>query len=370
MHDDICRTLAAMLALTAIGASQDRAVPDPLQTLLDRCLQQLRSAPAVAGERSERIEAPGQKAEPADPVPFTVQRQGCWSRGMPEYETRSDGHVMWTIQRLRHRYIKQDDFWTHDFGRHLLAGFEAALDKDSAVPKDLSLARAEYDGRQCLAARFTLAAGFDRTLYFDLASSWPAGYEQTQKDGTHVSVAYGKVRVEKARPAADFAWKPEPDFVEIDLKRHEPMPVGAVVPDVTLAVQGGGKTRLGELLKDKKALLLDFWFVDCVPCRHAMPVVEQVAKDLEAQGLALAGVDFGDPEERIARFLAEQQRSLRVLRNGTGTDDLVHVLEVPSFPCLFLLGPDRKVLWREAGFDQKQLETALRAAGFELPQKR
>jgi hypothetical protein len=81
-------------------------------------------------------------------------------------------------------------------------------------------------------------------------------------------------------------------------------------------------------------------------------------------------VDFGDPEERIARFLAEQQRSLRVLRNGTGVDDLVHVLEVPSFPCLFLLGPDRKVLWREAGFDQKRFEAALRAAGFELPEKR
>jgi thiol-disulfide isomerase/thioredoxin len=175
------------------------------------------------------------------------------------------------------------------------------------------------------------------------------------------------VHTEKARPPADFTWQPEPDFVEIDLKAHEPMAVGTVVPDVELQLQGGGKTRLSQLLQDKKALLLDFWFVDCVPCRSAMPVVEEIANGLEGQGLALCGVDFGDPEERIARFLAESKHSLRVLRNGVGANDLVHVLGVPSFPCLFLLGPDRKVLWREAGFERTHLEAALRDAGLTLP---
>ncbi|HLQ38368.1 MAG TPA: hypothetical protein VK348_11225 [Planctomycetota bacterium] len=138
------RTLPAALTLTAIVAglsAQDRADPNALRPLFDRCLQQLRSAAALAGERSERIESPGRQAEPADAVPFFVQQPGCWSRGTPEFETRSDGKVMWTIERLRHRYIRQEDFWTRTasstafrFFRSSSAAFSLAVPCRTPLP--------------------------------------------------------------------------------------------------------------------------------------------------------------------------------------------------------------------------------------------
>src|SRR5262249_47506985 len=153
---------------------------------------------AVVGERTQRLQ-PSPDPEPPAAAPFFVQHPDRWSMGPPEFEARSDGKTLWTIERDRKRFIRHEDFWTRDFGCHLLAGFERALVADGKIPADLRLSRETFDDRACLAARFALPAGFDRTLYFDLATLWPAGMEQTQKDGLHLTVVYRNVHAAKPR---------------------------------------------------------------------------------------------------------------------------------------------------------------------------
>ena len=97
-----------------------------------------------------------------------------------------------------------------------------------------------------------------------------------------------------------------------------------------------------------------------------MPVVADLASRLRDQGLGFVTVNFGDAPDKIARCLERDKLAVPVAWNGVGPGDLVEVFHVPSFPCLFLVDAERKVLWSEVGFQRGSLEAALSAAGFDL----
>lgn len=67
---------------------------------------------------------------------------------------------------------------------------------------------------------------------------------------------------------------------------------GTLVPlDVELPLTSGGTTTLADLVKGKKAVLLDFWATFCGPCMSMMPELKERASVLQPQGVAVVGVN-------------------------------------------------------------------------------
>ena len=78
--------------------------------------------------------------------------------------------------------------------------------------------------------------------------------------------------------------------------------LGDPVMDFSVTLPDGGEMVLSDLLKEKKAVVLNFWYMNCAPCRLEFPYIqegfEQVSEDVAV--LALNPVD-GTSEE-VAQF--------------------------------------------------------------------
>ena len=55
--------------------------------------------------------------------------------------------------------------------------------------------------------------------------------------------------------------------------------LGDVVHDFEVTATNGTTYKLSELLKEKKAVILNFWFLNCGPCKMEFPFLEQAYED-------------------------------------------------------------------------------------------
>ena len=91
-------------------------------------------------------------------------------------------------------------------------------------------------------------------------------------------------------------------FIESMIGRDEPvekhLELGEAMPDFEITLPDRSVISLSELLKEKKAVVLNFWFMNCPPCKDEFPFIqegyEQLSDDIAV--LALNPVDSTDAE--------------------------------------------------------------------------
>lgn len=84
----------------------------------------------------------------------------------------------------------------------------------------------------------------------------------------------------------------EGDISSLQLKR------GSVMKDFTVKSVSGTEYRLSELLEEKKAVVLNFWFLNCQPCKMEFPHMEAAYSKYEdkIELIAMNPVDGTDTE--------------------------------------------------------------------------
>ncbi len=80
--------------------------------------------------------------------------------------------------------------------------------------------------------------------------------------------------------------------------------LGDVIRDFTVTDTEGNSYTLSEMLKTKKCVVLNFWFVSCNPCKHEFPFLQ---KDYEAFGDDVAFIALSplDKMEEVAAYKQE-----------------------------------------------------------------
>jgi thiol-disulfide isomerase/thioredoxin len=78
---------------------------------------------------------------------------------------------------------------------------------------------------------------------------------------------------------------------------------GGVAVNFALATPSGGKLSLREALNGHKAVLLNFWFVHCPPCRAEHPKLQKFYERMRQKGLEVIGIDDQDAAEISAKYL-------------------------------------------------------------------
>ena len=110
----------------------------------------------------------------------------------------------------------------------------------------------------------TVFTGTENTVYYALLENIPDGY--------NVQNSY-KIANTETEILLDCSLLPESELFEKTFK------LGSVSCDFTVTDANGTTHTLSELLKTKKAVVLNFWFINCGPCKMEFPYLQEAYAD-------------------------------------------------------------------------------------------
>jgi|GEM_PF-3417852 len=124
-----------------------------------------------------------------------------------------------------------------------------------------------------------------------------------------------------------------------------------------------GKTyELKQVAKDAKAVLLNFWEVNCKPCKQEMPHIERIFRTYEPAGLCVLVVsrDTSLTISKVKPFVAGQKWSFPVLLDPQleASSDY----HVKFSPVNILVSAKGEILYRHDGYkpgNERELEEAV-----------
>ncbi len=107
--------------------------------------------------------------------------------------------------------------------------------------------------------------------------------------------------------------------------------LGDVMRDFTVTTVDGEKFTLSEVLKEKKMVLINFWYTECGPCVSEIPYM-QSSYEKYSDNVALIGLNHydKDTEDRIKVFAKEQGITFDLAKDFTKLGTAFNVLAYPT----------------------------------------
>jgi thiol-disulfide isomerase/thioredoxin len=113
--------------------------------------------------------------------------------------------------------------------------------------------------------------------------------------------------------------------------------------DMNIQHSNGDTTTLGSLVKEKKALLLDFWATWCGPCIALMSALAEKAEILEPQGILVAGMNT-ESVSKAEQFRKEKKINITWLVEPD-KNPLSQLFMIDSIPRMVLIDNEGHVLF-------------------------
>jgi peroxiredoxin len=150
--------------------------------------------------------------------------------------------------------------------------------------------------------------------------------------------------------AVQFHFSP-PDSAKPDSSRISQMlAIGSLAPDFSLPTSSGQELDLTVARKGEKAVIVNFWFLGCPPCRKEFSDFETLYKELGSRGLNIVAVNMGDSLQSVAAYVRQENLTFPVLLGGSDGDNSVfQKYSVKTYPATYLLDSNGKILYRTAG---------------------
>lgn len=194
-----------------------------------------------------------------------------------------------------------------------------------------------------------------------LQSKLPEAYEYYQKYLTNSLARMSQFQLDELFVhmiknyvlAGKAPWTPEQDLQRMrnEANMMEPLFVGKTAPDVTLYNRKAIAVSLSSIRAP--VIMLAFWMPDCSHCQKEMPILKKVSEKYKAKGLKVVSVcgKSRDETPQCWKFVDEnalppdwyqltdpELRSRMSLRYN-----------LRSFPRLFILDGDKKIVFKRAG---------------------
>ena len=104
----------------------------------------------------------------------------------------------------------------------------------------------------------------------------------------------------------------------------------------------GRTVSLDGLLKEKKAVLLNFWATWCPPCRAEIPDLIRLQEQYSARGFTVLGVNVGESQGKVSSFASKVGINYPVLLDGDQA--VAEKYRVVGIPTSLLISSDGKIL--------------------------
>ncbi|HEY3783171.1 MAG TPA: redoxin family protein [Fimbriimonadaceae bacterium] len=287
---------------------------------------------------------------------------------------------------------KAEDFhWYHnDLLIMLVSGsFDKAFELPTK-PTTTLLDDEDVDGKKCRVIDVALAGGYpiDYKIYVG-DDNIVRRILHTETNEGHPLILDFTLQTFEANPDVSMsAFKFAPAagqklFSSKDYMRGETplITVGREAAPFSLPTPSGQRLSLTEALAGKKALLLNFWFVHCQPCRAEHPKLEALYRELKDQGFGLLSVDDQDTAKDVTRYWQGAGLTFRTVLSGpmaainpkTGYPDYrgpklpdyasLDPYGVHACPTNVLLNSEGEVVYVSTGWDEAGLRAALASLG-------
>ena len=96
---------------------------------------------------------------------------------------------------------------------------------------------------------------------------------------------------------------------------------------------------------------LDFWASWCGPCRHALPVLDNLQRELAGERFTVLAVHLDERPEDGRAFLERFPVSYPVLSDPHGR--VARAFALPGMPTSYLIDPAGRIVWRHVGFKRR-----------------
>jgi thiol-disulfide isomerase/thioredoxin len=137
------------------------------------------------------------------------------------------------------------------------------------------------------------------------------------------------------------------------------MLVSRPAPLFDLPAAAGGKVSLNDLLASKKAVLINFWFYGCGPCRAETPHLQKLYTQLKDKGFEIVAINLGDPPDAVQKYIKDFNVTFPVALGGSprnGERSVFSDYGVSAYPTNFLIDHDGKVVWHNRGYEESAIE--------------
>ena len=104
-------------------------------------------------------------------------------------------------------------------------------------------------------------------------------------------------------------------------------------PDFRLPDTTGRMHRLHD--QRGKVVFLNFWATWCPPCRHEMPLMEQLYQALRQQALVMWAVNLRESQEHVAHFMSTHRLHFPALLDADGAVSALYTLR--GLPTTYLI---------------------------------
>lgn len=121
--------------------------------------------------------------------------------------------------------------------------------------------------------------------------------------------------------------------------------VGHRAPSFEARFIGGDTAMIDDLLGN--GIILNFWATWCGPCQREMPLLTRVAQQGSQDGITVIGVNMGETEEEILKFLEEFNVNFPIVLDADGS--IARLYSVPALPMTFFIDGDGLIQYRRVG---------------------
>jgi|GEM_PF-6943719 len=147
---------------------------------------------------------------------------------------------------------------------------------------------------------------------------------------------------------------------------NELLPLHSLAPSFTVPTADGKTVTLDSILKGKKAVLLTITFAECGACMLEVPTLKRLHAGLKDKGLAILAVNIVDSRAEAQKVIDKYQFPYPVAldnKAGGGTDEISRRYNATAGGLNILVGADKKIVWEEAGLNEKHLRCVLERMG-------
>jgi thiol-disulfide isomerase/thioredoxin len=154
-----------------------------------------------------------------------------------------------------------------------------------------------------------------------------------------------------AQPIATAKNKTGGDAAKLSHRKSQQHAKLLLAMDLEIPFSNGGKTSLGELVKGRRALLLDFWASWCGPCMALMDELRTRAHKLSASNIVVAGINTEAALDGPSKAKAKAERVRKSKKMDLpwlvepSDEPLTRLFEVNTIPRAVLVNSEGKILY-------------------------
>lgn len=105
--------------------------------------------------------------------------------------------------------------------------------------------------------------------------------------------------------------------------------LGDAMPDFELTLPDGSELKLSDLLSEKKAVVLNFWFMNCPPCKMEFPYIQEGYEQLSDDIAVLAMNPVDSTAAEVAKFQADNGYTFTMSKSDPRWQQM---FEIKGFP--------------------------------------